>query len=149
MMVNDQESVGNLLLFCLSRPEVEIRQDRLRAACVWIAIIIPPQAVIEGDVRLHLPRILHEKPVRNLGGVPEKLNMLAAERIVCDAALGVDIVLGELKQAVELKGSLIVWAILGLHVVSQEAFITRAQIVGFVDVSQNIAPMVVMLNEVA
>ena len=41
--------------------------------------------------------------------------MLTTERVVRDAALRVAIVLGELKQAVELKGWLIVWAILWLQ----------------------------------
>src|SRR6202007_2921619 len=126
----------NLLLLCLSRPEVEIRQDRLRAAGVRIAVVIPPQSIIEGKIRFHLPRILYEEPVRNCGGVPEKLHMLTAERVVRDPALGVDIVLRELKQAVELKRWLIVGAVLWLHVVSQQAFIPCAQVVGLVDVSQ-------------
>src|ERR1700743_405819 len=75
--------------------------------------------------------------------------MLAGKRVVRDAALGVDIVLGELEQAVELEGRLIVGAVLRLYIVTQKPFIPRAQVMGLIDVGENIAPMVVMLDKVA
>src|SRR5260370_41954804 len=149
MVVSDDRAVGNLCLQGWSRSHEEVSKDRAGGALVWVAEVVPPQSIVESHLAVDLPGVLNESAVRQAGGIPTVLSLFTSGRVVGNAGLSKHVVSGEIEQAVEVEGWLIVRSVEDLYVVGEESFISGFDVVRAEGVCQHIAPVVVMLDKVS
>ena len=132
-----------------ARSHEEVSKDRAGGARVWVAEVVPPQPKVDSQLAVDLPGVFDESAVSHAGGIPTVLSLFARGWVVGKAGLSKDIVAGQIEQAVEVEGGLIVGSVEDLYVVGEESFISDLDVVRAEDVRQHIAPVVVMLDEVS
>ena len=108
MVMFDDGTIRDLFLKVCARTEEEVTEGSACAARVGIPEVVPTQAVVDGDPAADCPGVLDKGAVRDAGSIPVVLRLLSGDRIVRHSRFGIDVVGGEVQQAVELEGRLIV-----------------------------------------
>ena len=114
-----------------------------------IALIVEAQTQRQGQVAPRFPGVLDEDPPGLGSGVPVPELLLARDRVVHHPALVRGRILRELQEIVEAESRMRPRPLEGLHVVSEPALVAHLQHVRAADVRQNVAPVIVVLDEIA
>ncbi len=118
-------------------------------ARVRIAEVVPAQAKVDGQLPGDLPCVFDESAVRHTGRVPTVLCLFASGWVVSKAGSRKHIVAGQIEQAVEVEGRLIIGTVEDLYVVGEESFISDFDVVRSGRCGSHVPPVVVMLDEVS
>ncbi len=141
--------IGDLLREARSCAEMKVRETGAGERGVGVAEVIVANAVVDSELLRGLPGVFDEGAAGGLGVTVVIGLGFAGEGVVGEATFGVGVVVDEIDQAVELEAWLGVGGGEEGDVVAVEAFVTGLDRVRSVHVSQHIAPVVAVLDEVA
>src|ERR1700727_60650 len=142
-------SVCDLLLYGVAGAEIEVAEDRGIALGPGITAVIIAQAQSHSQVPLHLPGIFHEKSEGARSCVPTPQLFRPCIWIVINAVLVGRRILCKSQQIRERKLWLRPRTLERFYVVAIPALVTELQSVRTLHMGQYIAPVIVMLNEIA
>src|ERR1700722_19972790 len=126
--VTNYEAIGSLFLLGLPRAIEKVSERCTGASRIRVAVIVPSNPVIQGNVVPDLPGVLGEESVGDTRGIPVVLRPLTGYRSIRKTRFGVDIIGRKLQQPVELEGRLIIGAIEDFDIVAEQTFIPHPDV---------------------
>ena len=147
--VTNYEAVGSFFLQGLPGTIEEISERCAGAARIRVAVIVPADPVVQGNVVPDFPGVLSEESIGDTRSIPVVLRPLPGYRIIGETGFGVDIIARQLQQTVELERRLIIGAIEDFDIIAEEAFIPHPDVMRLDGVREDVAPVIVVLDEVA
>src|SRR3954471_4036911 len=137
-----------LFLFGSPRTQVEVSEYRRVTLGPRVAAVVIPQAQGYSEIPSRFPGVFDKQSKCARGGIPIPQLLLASGGVVHHPVFIGRIILGEVEKGVEYKLWLRPRALEGFDVVSIPAFIAELQSMGSSDVGEDIAPVVVVLDEI-
>ncbi len=143
------DAIGHLILKGRAGAQVEVRKAGTGKGGIGVAEVIVADTVVDGEFGRNLPGVLDEGAAGGLGVAVVVGLRLAGEGIVGETALGVGIVVDQVDEAVELERRLGVSRSEECDVIAMPAFVTGTDGVRSVDVGEDVAPVVAVLDVIA
>ena len=142
-------AVRHLLLLCCTGSQVEVSKHRRRTLRPRVAAVVVAQAQGQGQILSCFPSVLHKQSEGSGSGIPTPQLFCAGRGIVIDAVFVCGSVLRQSQQIAEREFRLRPGPLEGLDVISVPAFITELQSVRALYMREDVAPVIVVLNEIA
>src|SRR5579864_3109018 len=142
-------AVRYLLLLGVARTEVEISEHGRCTLGPRVATVVISQAQSKGEISSRLPCVFNKQPEGSGSRVPIPQLLVPGCRVVHDAVFVCRSILRQGQQIVEREFRLRPRTLEGFDVIPVPAFITELQSVRASYMREDIAPVIVVLNEVA
>src|SRR5208283_997714 len=141
-------AVGYLVLESRASAKVEIAKDGCGRLGIGVSLVVEAEAQGQGEIATGLPGVLGKDPPSLGSSIPTPKLLLASGRAVHHAALGKGSILRQRQQVVEAEGWMGPWPFERLDVVAVPAFVADFYDVSALHVGQNVAPVIVVLDEI-
>src|SRR5579863_8787384 len=141
--------IANLLLLRRAGAKIEVAEDGRRTLGPGVTAVVITQSKSQRQVLSGLPSVFHKEAKSPGGSIPVPQLLRSGVGVVHDAVFVGRSILCKLEQVIEGELGLRPRSLEGLNVVSIPSFIPELQRVCAPHMGKHVAPVIVVLNEVA